>query len=644
MASINIMNPDAYCLDYPMATSCLAKNPILLATIPLIYLLTFAIIIPLIQSRKQNRKTQDLNNPDERAPLLGHSTNTSPSTNDTEEWETDPSKDFVLNSNKPDWFVGNGVIANGLKWVGILGCVGMVSLTGQWGYAHWVASSGSGHDQNHQLVDFVTGSLVVVQQILAFALFVINASPKPQPTSGSTIPYELAKRAQRKVLLHLSAFFSISMIAWIYIYLNLRDLALDKCGDMCGYMTSLMMGFCIVYFVLAAVSMLARAVVPLGFLQRTRVNGIVPSPETDASWISLWTFSWFDPMMSYGYKNALELKDLPNVQKPEQMDTNLADYHILQQQKRYIPKNQHKVPLLKSIWILNQNIIVFQFGLEILSTALYFSGPYFLNLIVVSLENPGSVPAYKPYLYVFGILVGALARFAIEGQAALIGRKIGIRIRNLLSGLIYKKSLRRVPKLAMEENAKKGAAEASASVGASVGKIVNLMSVDAGNVGEWAGLLYTPVITFAQIVLCVGSLCYVLGWPALAGVAMMIILMVSGAPLASSINKNFYEVKLANDKRVNATNELLQGIKIIKLFAWEKQFYQKIDVLREKEIMQFAKAIMLALLNRVLWYSAPILTTFVTFAAFTKLAGRDLDASAAFTSLALFNLLRGPLQ
>ena len=48
--------------------------------------------------------------------------------------------------------------------------------------------------------------------------------------------------------------------------------------------------------------------------------------------------------------------------------------------------------------------------------------------------------------------------------------------------------------------------------------------------------------------------------------------------------------------------------------------------------------------NRVLWYSTPIIVSVLTFLTFTKIAGNELTASIAFTSLALFNMLRMPLQ
>jgi hypothetical protein len=42
----------------------------------------------------------------------------------------------------------------------------------------------------------------------------------------------------------------------------------------------------------------------------------------------------------------------------------------------------------------------------------------------------------------------------------------------------------------------------------------------------------------------------------------------------------------AKDSRVNLTNEVLTGIRLIKLYAWEGDFLQRINSLRSKELQE----------------------------------------------------------
>ncbi|KAJ3295827.1 hypothetical protein HDU76_006793, partial [Blyttiomyces sp. JEL0837] len=478
----------------------------------------------------------------------------------------------------------------------------------------------------------------VVAQVAAAVIFAFF-SHIPAKLDSPKITNEVAKRTQKEILTHLSIFYGLSAVLYGYtmvkFYFETTGAALDD----------LVMFFLLIGSAsfLAVVCFVLSIGIPLSAIHRKRVDGLIPSPEIDASLFSTLTFSWFNPIMQYGYTNSLQLSDLWNVHPTEQISENLKSHNLYQ--------SQHPTSsLIASLITMNKLTMLFQFILVVISTTLFFSGPYFLNLIIKNLEAAASgsktrEPIELAYLYVFGILVSALLRFLIDGQTGLIGKKIGMRVSNVLSGLIYRKALRRMPRVALAASATAGGKEPAAKAGgASVGKIVNLMSVDAENVAVWIGVWYMPFTTAIQILICIACLIYLLGWTAILGVIIMIALFFSGGPITNYLNKCFFAYKGAQDKRVNAFNELLQGIKIIKLFAWESVFEQRVDKFREVENDENFKTSFVASASRLLWISAPIFTTLVTFALYTKVAGRDLDAATAFTSLALFNLLRGPLQ
>ncbi|KAJ3070115.1 hypothetical protein HK102_006758, partial [Quaeritorhiza haematococci] len=374
--------------------------------------------------------------------------------------------------------------------------------------------------------------------------------------------------------------------------------------------------------------------------------------------------------MSTAFKNKiLQLEDLWDVNPEERMENSLCTFETLREKhfprsscSSSSPKPQKKqLHLLHTLWIQNRHLMIIQFFCAFSSSLLYFSGPFFLNRILEFLESErGTYPSWIAYAYVFAMFVTAVMRFVLEGQASLLGQKASMRIRNVLVGFIYRKALRRIPRLSTEDvtstntsttttnknksekKEKKPAPDVDPA--ASVGKIVNLMSVDADKIGEWAGYLYTPLITLLQILLCILTLFLLLGWPALFGITIMTFMLFAGAPLASKINTSFTQTMLARDTRTNAMNELMGGIRIVKFMAWEGQFREKIVGLREGELGALRRAMLFAIVNRVCWYSTPIVVSVVTFASYTKLAGRELTATVAFTSLALFNLLRVPLQ
>ena len=96
------------------------------------------------------------------------------------------------------------------------------------------------------------------------------------------------------------------------------------------------------------------------------------------------------------------------------------------------------------------------------------------------------------------------------------------------------------------------------------------------------------------------------------------------------------------DERMKIVNEVFGNMKIIKLYSWEESFGIKIQKIREKELKLLREFVAWSLGMSLFWTFAPQLVTLSSFASYTA-AGNKLNATVAFTSLALFNLLRFPL-
>ncbi|KIH59278.1 ABC transporter, ATP-binding protein [Ancylostoma duodenale] len=99
------------------------------------------------------------------------------------------------------------------------------------------------------------------------------------------------------------------------------------------------------------------------------------------------------------------------------------------------------------------------------------------------------------------------------------------------------------------------------------------------------------------------------------------------------------------DERIRMTNEVLSGIKVVKLYAWEPALEDVVDEIRVKEMSLVRKAGIVKTLADMLNIAAPFLVALVTFATYT-LSSPDnvLTPQIAFVSLTLFNQLRGPLM
>lgn len=64
------------------------------------------------------------------------------------------------------------------------------------------------------------------------------------------------------------------------------------------------------------------------------------------------------------------------------------------------------------------------------------------------------------------------------------------------------------------------------------------------------------------------------------------------------------------DSRIKLMNEILNGIKVLKLYAWENSFKEKVLAIRQKELNVLKKAAYLGALSTMAWTSAPFLVCF----------------------------------
>lgn len=134
-----------------------------------------------------------------------------------------------------------------------------------------------------------------------------------------------------------------------------------------------------------------------------------------------------------------------------------------------------------------------------------------------------------------------------------------------------------------------------------------------------------------------------LGVAALVGAAVMIICFPITGYLTKKMSANYTALTDAKDKRNELVNELLQGIRMIKYFAWENNWKEKVYEARRHEIKQLIKTIIVDVLVTLIFLIAPVLVTVSSFIWYTKVAGNELTASVAFVSITLFEMLRGPL-
>ncbi|CAK6976427.1 ATP-binding cassette sub-family C member 3 [Scomber scombrus] len=266
---------------------------------------------------------------------------------------------------------------------------------------------------------------------------------------------------------------------------------------------------------------------------------------------------------------------------------------------------------------------------KLLQDVITFVNPQLLRMLISFTKQKG-VPDWWGYALAFLMFFTAFLQTLILHQHFQYCFVTGMNVRTALIGAIYRKSL------VITNSAKRSS---------TVGEVVNLMSVDAQRFMDLTTFLNMLWSAPLQIMLALYFLWQNLGPSVLAGVAVMILLIPFNAVIAMKTRAYQVEQMQYKDSRIKLMNEILNGIKVLKLYAWENSFKEKVLAIRQKELNVLRKTAYLGALSTMAWTSAPFLVALTTFAVYVTVDENNiLDAEKAFVSLSLFNILRFPLN
>jgi ATP-binding cassette subfamily C (CFTR/MRP) protein 1 len=186
---------------------------------------------------------------------------------------------------------------------------------------------------------------------------------------------------------------------------------------------------------------------------------------------------------------------------------------------------------------------------------------------------------------------------------------------------------------------------ASARRQATIGEMTNLIAVNAQTVCDLTTFLNTLWSAPLQIILAIWMLWSYLGVSALIGVATMVFFIPVNVTLGNIVKKLQTQKLKVTDSRIKMINEILSGMKVLKFYGWEDSFKNIVLNIRQKELDLYKKIGLYGVGTSLTWTLAPLVVSIVSFATFV-LIDKDnvLDASTAFVSLSLFNILRFPMS
>ncbi|CAO2607120.1 ATP-binding cassette sub-family C member 9 [Lemmus lemmus] len=361
------------------------------------------------------------------------------------------------------------------------------------------------------------------------------------------------------------------------------------------------------------------------------------------------TYWWMNTLIISAHRKPIDLKAIGKLPIAMRAVTNyvcLKDAY--EEQKKKVADHPNRTP---SIWLAMYRAfgrpILLSSTFRYLADLLGFAGPLCISGIVQSVNETknktnstvgdkiSETLSSKEFLdnaYVLAVLLflALILQRTFLQASYYVTIETGINLRGALLAMIYNKILRlSTSNLSMGEM--------------TLGQINNLVAIETNQLMWFLFLCPNLWAMPVQIIMGVILLYNLLGSSALVGAAVIVLL----APIQYFIATKLAEAQKStldySTERLKKTNEILKGIKLLKLYAWEHIFCKSVKETRMKELSSLKTFALYTSLSIFMNAAIPIAAVLATFVTHAYASGNNLKPAEAFASLSLFHILVTPL-
>lgn len=350
-----------------------------------------------------------------------------------------------------------------------------------------------------------------------------------------------------------------------------------------------------------------------------------------ANFLSRTWFVWMMPTFWRGFKRDLYDADLS---KPK--ESHLSDKLGDRLEKKWLEEvalagRQGRKPSLlramtKAFW-MSYAPSGFMFLIQALLLKPF--QPVALGMML-SYWEPGSEMTYQQAVYcASAVILMSLFIGFLNHHGTYSTQQFGMKVRIAACSLIYRKVMRM---------------SSGALAQTTAGQVVNLLSNDV-NRFDYA-FIYTHFIWILPLqVVLVCYLIYVkIGYAAIVGVIGIVLQTI---PVQSYMSKMAARLRMKTahrtDERVRIMDEIINGMQVIKMYAWEKPFEKVVELARRNEINCITSASYLRGVYLSFMVFTERLTLYITLLSYS-LFGFQVTADIVFPLAQFYNTLQGTLS
>ena len=307
------------------------------------------------------------------------------------------------------------------------------------------------------------------------------------------------------------------------------------------------------------------------YLDPSSDNGKYAAKPPFLQWLTFTDMLPYVKRMNLMFK-TFEIENMPNPDLNFNVESKLVklDYYWTLEQEKPEPKFYRALYKTFLKEVLSAIFLVF-----IDSTTKIFYSIYMGNIVsiitskgfgeAVQTEDLVSSATFLTFMIVLSIFAKNWAFFTMQSNVG--------RAKLAISGLLYKK-IHSTSITSLHE--------------IKLGKVINLIGND---LNDMQGLMQVPnmVINPYMVGLAMYMMWGYFGAACLLGLAAVIGVIILQINLSNQTEVPRRENKKTIDERVKLTHEIIEAIRLIKMYAWEKLFQKKIEKLREYEHKTFTK-------------------------------------------------------
>ncbi|KZV73085.1 ATP-binding cassette transporter [Peniophora sp. CONT] len=367
----------------------------------------------------------------------------------------------------------------------------------------------------------------------------------------------------------------------------------------------------------------------------------VVNPEQTASVLSLVTYTFLDGIVFRAYNM---------VHFPFEMLPPLCDFdrteELVGRTFKYLDvfggaKKEHVFKsLMRIFWKEYCILTVMVIGRTLMS----FLSPIGINRLLAYIEKDGEGALVRPWVWVSFLFLSPFLMSLLFQWYIWITTASLVRAQSFMTQLIFEHALRmRIKADATDAKVNEGKEGKKGKGSTLQGRITNLVTSDLENIVNGRDFLQMILFAPLQCAISVYGLYLLLDWSAFVGLGVMLVCFPLPGLIVRKMQGMQKEVMKKTDTRVSAVTEMLSVLRMVKLFGWEQKMSDQLSEKRAAEMLWVRKREFASLANTIVNYIIPVLVMVSSYATFTLVMKRQLSPSIVFSSMSIFDMLRGQL-